>query len=869
MLGEIRLVASDGTELHGLLRQPKRLALLAYLAMPQPGTWHRRDTLLALFWPELDSARARTSLRNALYVLRLAVGDQVIRTRGDEELAIDAGAMVTDVGAVWCALREGRPEDALARYTGELLTGLHPVDSDGFLRWLDIERTRLRSAVGASAVARCGELEREGRVSEALALARRVLDIQRDDETLVRRVMSMHEAVGDRAGALALFESYRARLVVDFDAEPAAETAALALRFRTASPHPASVAAPVSPAKSPRTRQGSDRAAPSVDGVPEAPEAPEAPDLPGPVRVHSPRRTAAFAVGMGVAVATIGLMASSGGDPVEPSTIGRSTPLTVDEGLQVHASISPNGRLVAYARGNGNRLRIFIQKIGGGAAWPLTDDSLTFEQLPRWAPDDDELLFLARNNAYVAPAIGGSPTVVARGATGDDMVRSASWLPNGDSVAIVRHDSLIVQPLRGSGSRFVGSGKQLHSCVPSPDGKWFACVSGNWLAFEAGPLFGNEAPGALVLFPATGGHAIDLRGHDFQHKSPAWSADGTFLWFLSNRDGPSGEVYAVRIGRDGRASGATVRVGLTAESISLSEGRIAYSVPVRRGNIWSLPLPGRTVLTLSDAMPITTGTQLIEVVHASDDGQWLVYDSNLPGNADQFRLSLATGKTERLTDDPRPEYTGALSPDGRELAWQRFVNGERHLFVKRIDEDDATEIMPVPGDQGVPRWAPDGRSLAAWSHHDEEGTVFVVQRDVHGRWGAPAWRLRGGQLPVWSPDGRTIAFVRYDGRIQTIPADSGAVRTIHAPRRGTGDPVATFLLWRFDADTILFLGSNAHGHAGVWSVPARGGDVRLRADLRAGLGRGHGPSLTADRRRLYFTLDERFSNVRWAELVRR
>src|SRR5437764_6836303 len=64
MLGEIRLRTDspDGVEVAALLGQPKRLALLAYLASPAPGTWHRRDMLLALFWPELDAAHARTAL---------------------------------------------------------------------------------------------------------------------------------------------------------------------------------------------------------------------------------------------------------------------------------------------------------------------------------------------------------------------------------------------------------------------------------------------------------------------------------------------------------------------------------------------------------------------------------------------------------------------------------------------------------------------------------------------------------------------------------------------------------------------------------------------------------------------------------------
>ncbi|HYW33051.1 MAG TPA: hypothetical protein VE869_16235 [Gemmatimonas sp.] len=324
----------------------------------------------------------------------------------------------------------------------------------------------------------------------------------------------------------------------------------------------------------------------------------------------------------------------------------------------------------------------------------------------------------------------------------------------------------------------------------------------------------------------------------------------------------------MRIGRDGRVPGAITRVGLTAESISLSASRIAYSVPVRRANIWSVPVPGRTVRTMSDATPVTTGTQLIEIVHASDDGNWLVYDSNAPGNADMFRIAIAGGKVERLTDDPRPEYAGALSPDGRELAWQRFVNGERHVFVKRLDEDGATEVMPVPGDQGVPRWSPDGRSLAGWSHNTEDGAIFVVRRDERGAWQKPAWRLQGGQLPVWSPDGRALAFVRYDGRIQTIDADSGATRNLYAPRPGTSDPVATYLLWQH-ADTLLFLGANADGASAIWSLPVHGGDVRMRVDLRAGIGRGNGPAFTTDRDHLYFTVDERFSNVRWAELVRR
>src|SRR5262252_642470 len=238
LLGEIQLRATppDGAEVDALLRQSKRLALLAYLASPAPGTWHRRDVLLALFWPELDTAHARTSLRNALHVLRRTLGDAILRTRGDEEVSLDPALVQSDLADVWAALRDDRAEDAMAHYGGELLVGLFPPDSDGFMRWLETERARLKVALSSAAAARVNELERDGNVERALAVARRIVEINRDDETLVRRLMSLHEMSGDRAGALQAFESYRTRLANDFDAEPAPETVAIATRLRSTAP---------------------------------------------------------------------------------------------------------------------------------------------------------------------------------------------------------------------------------------------------------------------------------------------------------------------------------------------------------------------------------------------------------------------------------------------------------------------------------------------------------------------------------------------------------------------------------------------------------------------------------------------------------
>src|SRR5215467_12661080 len=382
LLGEIQLRATpqDGVEVDALLRQSKRLALLAYLASPAPGTWHRRDVLLALFWPELDTAHARTSLRNALHVLRRTLGDTILRTRGDESVSLDPALVQSDLSDVWAALRDDRAEDAMAHYGGELLVGLFPSDSDGFMRWLETERTRLKVALSSAAAARVNELERDGNIERALAVARRIVEINRDDETLVRRLMSLHEMSGDRAGALQAFESYRARLASDFEAEPAPQTVAIATRLRSANP----LAAP-----SPIRRT-------SLAPAP-APSA-------GSVAPAGNRWVFAVSTVVVVAVAIGAVILWSALRPVHPTSIGASAPLTADEGLHVGAAISPNGRLVAFAQGNPRLLQIYAARIAGGPAWRLTRDSGATELMPRWAPDNDQVLFLSRNNAYVAPA---------------------------------------------------------------------------------------------------------------------------------------------------------------------------------------------------------------------------------------------------------------------------------------------------------------------------------------------------------------------------------------------------------------------------------------------------------------------------------
>src|SRR5690242_3793253 len=88
ILGPTGLSGPDGLALDDVVSQPRRLALLAYLAMQSSRGFIRRDALLPIFWPELDQERARGALRQALYVLRSELGEGVVISRGAEEVGI-------------------------------------------------------------------------------------------------------------------------------------------------------------------------------------------------------------------------------------------------------------------------------------------------------------------------------------------------------------------------------------------------------------------------------------------------------------------------------------------------------------------------------------------------------------------------------------------------------------------------------------------------------------------------------------------------------------------------------------------------------------------------------------------------------------
>ena len=208
------------------LRHSKRVALLAYLAVPNPVRSHRRETLVALLWPDLDSQHGRAMLRHELYELRQILGPEAFQGDGSEVVGVNGERIWCDARAFETAVESGRLAQAMDLVRGELLPGLH-VDGGEFDHWLDGARSRLMHRACLAADRISARAEKNGDLSAAIRWARRWTELAWHDETAWRRLLSLLDRTGDRAGALSAYDSFAARLRETFEVEPAPETRAL------------------------------------------------------------------------------------------------------------------------------------------------------------------------------------------------------------------------------------------------------------------------------------------------------------------------------------------------------------------------------------------------------------------------------------------------------------------------------------------------------------------------------------------------------------------------------------------------------------------------------------------------------------------
>jgi Tol biopolymer transport system component len=519
-----------------------------------------------------------------------------------------------------------------------------------------------------------------------------------------------------------------------------------------------------------------------------------------PIAAQAPRRRAkTMAVTAGavavVAVSAVVLLPGRGPDPM---TVGRTTQLTLEPGLELDPAISPDGRMVAYATGGSGQRRIFLRQIAGGRAINLTDGLAGSHRWPQWSPDGDQILFQANEALFVVPQLGGTPRRVverpprmSNTATSTPGAISARWSPDGEQVVYAHESAIYVKRVDGGDPRKLADDYEPHSFHWSDDGSRLAYISGNVLYLFGSNRLANIAPSSLRMLPVTGGDPIALTNDEYLYMSPLWLPGGNQLLYVSN-EGGTRDIYQ----RDALASSEERSVRLTTGlnvftmSLSADATTLAYTVYRDEANIWSIPIPTEGTVSVSEALPITAGSQTIEGIDISRDGRWLLFDSNRSGNQDIYRMELPDGAPEQLTTDPADDFFPTWSPDGQEIAFYSFRHGSRDLHLMTAEGGSVQRITDDPAHERYPHWSPDGNQLVFYSDKTGQQELYVLSRpNRSSAWGeSRQLTFDGGFAPRWSPDGRWIAYIGDGRALRVIAPDGNDPRTLVPSGTGAADP---------------------------------------------------------------------------------
>jgi Tol biopolymer transport system component len=496
----------------------------------------------------------------------------------------------------------------------------------------------------------------------------------------------------------------------------------------------------------------------------------------GPFSVSAPSHRRAWMIAVTAAAVVIGLAATAWSlrrsvwqNPLAGARFSR---LTSWEGSEVDASISSDGKFVAFLADRDGPFDAWVGQVGSGEFLNLTKGRFptlanTIVHNVGFSDDGAHVWFRInspdgkQHSVWLVPTIGGAPRVFLPSAV------EAAWSPDHNRIvyyAPAPGDPIFIADRNGGNARQIcvdKPGIHEHYVTWSPDGRYVYFVRG-------------IPPDEMDVWrvSSAGGAAERLTHHNSRVAYPRLLDDRTLIYTAMREDGSGSGLYAMDVEKRIPHSVSAGLEEYVSVGASADGQRLVATVanPVR--DLWTVPITDHVVdessvspfklPTVRAAAPRFGRDYLLYLgSRGAADGLWKLKDGS--------ETELWKGSEGAVVSAP------AVSPDGTRIGFVVRSEGRGRLHLMASDGTDVRRVAESLEVRGAPSWSPDGKWIAVAGREDKTYPLFKVPVDG----GAPVRLVDGGSSvisnPVWSPDGRFILYSEGQGsatvRLQGVTPD--------------------------------------------------------------------------------------------------
>ena len=389
---------------------------------------------------------------------------------------------------------------------------------------------------------------------------------------------------------------------------------------------------------------------------------------------------------------------------------------------------------------------------------------------------------------WMVPVAGGSPRRV-----GGILAHDAGWCPDAERLVYASgHDIFLV---RTDGSR----SQRLVTVAGIPGGlRW--SPDGRKLRFD----LWEPAPASISLWEVAA-DGTDL--HPLLPKSPGLGSSCCGTWnhttgtyFFQVFSQARTDLWAMPGGYRWWPWASAVPARLTSGPMNFSAPAVN---PVDDRELFVIGTLPRAELVRYDSstgqfLPYLAGISA-EGVDFTRDGLWAAYTSYPDGTL--WRCRVGGGERRQLTFPPLRAFLPRWSPDGGSIA---FVDiSEEHWKIRVISAEGTGLRQVSPADEAAsdPTWSPGGDRLAF-------GGIDITHADEPSKFAIRVLDLTTGRLatlpgstglfsPRWSPDGRHMAAISAMAELTILDLLGQSAFTLSGLKVG-------FPIWSHAGDFVYF-----------------------------------------------------------------